>query len=80
MAALANGPPLLEGTSKLGRTLYVRRAQGRINEAVLGKEKRSIEGRFTNDASRLHRLSPGGVNTSFRSLKEPPGVGPPLMT
>jgi hypothetical protein len=22
----------------------------------------------------------GGVKTSFRSLKEPPGVGPPLMT
>lgn len=25
-------------------------------------------------------LSPGGVNTSCRSLNEPPGVGPPLMT
>ncbi len=25
-------------------------------------------------------LVPGGVNTSFRSLKDPPGVGPPLMT
>ncbi len=25
-------------------------------------------------------LIPGGVKTSFRSLKEPPGVGPPPMT
>ena len=25
-------------------------------------------------------LLPGGIKTSFKSLKEPPGVGPPPMT
>ena len=34
----------------------------------------------TQNHSAIERVVDGMVKTSFRSLKEPPGVGPPLMT